>query len=154
MRARRNVTAGLAVMAVLAALANCAGSSHDSQRSGNPGQPRTDRDAQRNGPAAPKHPKRGGKQGRLIGDGSTSYTGPQPGQLRPRRLKPGDKPPQFVVFSWDGAGQDGQKLFSRFRAVAKKYDATMTYFLSGVYMLPAKKQDLYDPPRHSRGSSA
>ncbi|KAK1180320.1 hypothetical protein B7755_020505 [Streptomyces sp. NBS 14/10] len=154
MRARRNVTAGLAVMAVLAALANCTGSSHDSQRSGNPGQPRTDRDAQRNGPAAPKHPKRGGKQGRLIGDGSTSYTGPQPGQLRPRRLKPGDKPPQFVVFSWDGAGQDGQKLFSRFRAVGKKYDATMTYFLSGVYMLPTKKQDLYDPPRHSRGSSA
>lgn len=150
MRARRNVTAWFAVMAALAAVANCTGGS-DPQRPGSPSGPGSDHDAQRNGPAAPNHPKRAGK---LIGDGSMSDTGPQPGQLRPRRLKPGEKPPQFVVFSWDGAGQDSQKLFSRFRAVGKKYDAKMTYFLSGVYMLPTEKRDEYDPPRHSRGASA
>ncbi|CAM5585947.1 Lipoprotein OS=Streptomyces alboniger OX=132473 GN=CP975_19295 PE=4 SV=1 [Streptomyces alboniger] len=68
-------------------------------------------------------------------------------------MKPGQKPPQFVVFSWDGAGEDSQKLFSHFRKVAKRNDATMTYFLSGVYMLPEKKRDLYKPPRHLTGSS-
>ncbi|WP_249924360.1 hypothetical protein, partial [Streptomyces alboniger] len=57
------------------------------------------------------------------------------------------------VFSWDGAGEDGQKLFSHFRKVAKRNNATMTYFLSGVYMLPEDKRALYDPPQHMAGSS-
>ncbi|MCH5675131.1 hypothetical protein [Streptomyces gilvus] len=90
---------------------------------------------------------------RLIGDGSTAYTGAQPHLPRPERLKPGQKPPQFVVFSWDGAGEDSQKLFSHFRKVAKANHATMTYFLSGVYMLPEEKRDLYKPPQHSPGRS-
>ena len=90
---------------------------------------------------------------RLIGDGSTAYTGAQPHQPQPERLKPGEKPPQFVVFSWDGAGEDSQKLFSHFRKVSKENNATMTYFLSGVYMLPEEKSDLYRPPQHSPGRS-
>ncbi|MFE2434101.1 hypothetical protein [Streptomyces sp. NPDC059409] len=90
---------------------------------------------------------------RLIGDGSTAYTGVQPHLPRPERLKPGQKPPQFVVFSWDGAGEDSQKLFSHFREVAKENNATMTFFLSGVYMLPTEKRDLYSPPQHSPGRS-
>ncbi|MEU8522312.1 hypothetical protein [Streptomyces sp. NBC_01216] len=92
-------------------------------------------------------------QVRLIGDGSTAFTGAQPDQPTWQRLKPGEKPPQFVVFSWDGAGEDSQKLFSHFREVGKKYDATMTYFLSGVYLLPEEKRALYDPPQHAVGSS-
>ncbi|MBL1085682.1 hypothetical protein JK359_27580 [Streptomyces actinomycinicus] len=90
---------------------------------------------------------------RPIGDGSTAYTGSQPNLSSPERLKPGQKPPQFVVFSWDGAGEDSQKLFSHFRKVAKENNATMTYFLSGVYMLPEEKRDLYKPPQHSPGRS-
>jgi len=90
---------------------------------------------------------------RLIGDGSTAYTGAQPHMPRPERLKPGEKPPQFVVFSWDGAGEDSQKLFSHFRKVAKENNAKMTFFLSGVYMLPKDKRDLYRPPQHTPGSS-
>lgn len=70
-----------------------------------------------------------------------------------RRLAPGQKPPQFVVFSWDGAGEDSQRLFSHFRKVGKKYHASMTYFLSGVYLLPEAKRELYDPPKHNAGSS-
>lgn len=90
---------------------------------------------------------------RLIGDGSTAYTGTQPHLASPERLKPGEKPPQFVVFSWDGAGEDSQKLFSHFRKVSKENNATMTYFLSGVYLLPTEKRDLYRPPQHEQGSS-
>ncbi|GAB3166562.1 hypothetical protein [Streptomyces incanus] len=90
---------------------------------------------------------------RLIGDGSTAYTGTQPHLIKPERLKPGERPPQFVVFSWDGAGEDSQKLFSHFRKVAQENNATMTYFLSGVYMLPEEKRDLYRPPQHSPGRS-
>ncbi|GAA3147440.1 hypothetical protein GCM10010521_38380 [Streptomyces rameus] len=90
---------------------------------------------------------------RLIGDGSTAYTGSQPHLPVPERLSPGQKPPQFVVFSWDGAGEDSQKLFSHFREVAKENNATMTYFLSGVYTLPEEKRDLYKPPQHSPGRS-
>jgi hypothetical protein len=90
---------------------------------------------------------------RLIGDGSTAYTGAQPNLPKPERLKPGQRPPQFVVFSWDGAGEDSQRLFSHFRGVAKANNATMTYFLSGVYMLPEEKRFLYQPPGRSAGSS-
>ena len=90
---------------------------------------------------------------RLIGDGSTAFTGAQPHLPRPEQLKPGQKPPQFVVFSWDGAGEDSQRLFSHFRKVAKANNATMTYFLSGVYMLPEAKRELYRPPQHSPGRS-
>ncbi|MFF2012057.1 hypothetical protein ACFVWY_23645 [Streptomyces sp. NPDC058195] len=90
---------------------------------------------------------------RLIGDGSTAFTGRQPRQPVAVRMASGQKPPQFVVFSWDGAGEDSQKLFSHFREVGKKYHATMTYFLSGVYVLPKDKRELYDPPKHNAGSS-
>lgn len=90
---------------------------------------------------------------RLIGDGSTAFTGTQPHLPRPERLRSGQKPPQFVVFSWDGAGEDSQKLFSHFRKVARDNKATMTYFLSGVYLLPDEKRDLYHPPRRSPGRS-
>ncbi|MET7935417.1 hypothetical protein [Streptomyces sp. NPDC005322] len=154
MRVRRNVTAGLAVAAALSVLVNCSGDSGDGHGSGGHAAPHRDRDRPHKGPAAPKHPKRAAKAVRLIGDGSTSYTGPQPHQPRTDPLEPGEKPPQFVVFSWDGAGQDEQKLFSHFRAVGKKYDAKMTYFLSGVYLLPVDKRDLYDPPKHPRGASS
>ncbi|MGH3659998.1 MAG: hypothetical protein ACRDUA_25440, partial [Micromonosporaceae bacterium] len=47
-----------------------------------------------------------GPQTRLLGDGSTAFTGAQPNQPVPARLEPGEIPPQFVVFSWDGAGED------------------------------------------------
>jgi hypothetical protein len=91
---------------------------------------------------------------RLIGDGSTSYTGPQPNQPVPERLAPGERPPQFVVFSWDGAGEDDNRLFSHFRAVARETAATMTFFLSGIYTLPGSRRDLYLPPGKAPGASA
>ncbi|MFJ8044923.1 hypothetical protein ACIRBX_30915 [Kitasatospora sp. NPDC096147] len=88
-----------------------------------------------------------------IGDGSTSDTGPQPNQPTPEKLKPGERPPQFVVFSWDGAGELDNRLFTRFRALAKEHKASMTFFLSGIYLLPESKKDLYHPPQHRVGAS-
>ncbi|WP_035793598.1 polysaccharide deacetylase family protein [Kitasatospora mediocidica] len=89
----------------------------------------------------------------LIGDGSTSDTGAQPNQPKPEKLKPGEQPPQFVVFSWDGAGATDDNQFPRFLKLAEQYKATMTFFLSGIYTLPKTKTDLYHPPQHSVGAS-
>ncbi|MBO2450874.1 hypothetical protein J4573_27520 [Actinomadura barringtoniae] len=88
-----------------------------------------------------------------MGDGSTAYSGEQPGRRRPQRLAPGARPPQFVVFSWDGAGEDDNRLFSRFRAVGKEVGATQTFFLSGLYVLPQSEASRYHPPGHAVGSS-
>ncbi|HTJ70130.1 MAG TPA: hypothetical protein VL551_21520 [Actinospica sp.] len=92
---------------------------------------------------------------RLIGDGSTSDTGPQPNQPTSfERLGAGERPPQFVVFSWDGAGEDDNHLFSHFRKVAQETKATMTFFLSGIYTLPRGQRMLYAPPGKPLGASA
>ncbi|MEU1164623.1 hypothetical protein ABZ372_30250 [Streptomyces sp. NPDC005921] len=91
---------------------------------------------------------------KLIGDGSTADTGAQPHQPKAARMAPGSKPPQFVVFSWDGAGELSNQLFSRFRKVAADHGAKMTFFLSGIYTLPESKKDLYHPPQHQVGASA
>ncbi|MFF2809583.1 hypothetical protein ACFVT2_20870 [Streptomyces sp. NPDC058000] len=95
-----------------------------------------------------------GVQGKPIGDGSTAYTGKQPNQPpAPQKLEPGQKPPQFVVFSWDGAGEVGNGLFPRFRKLAKDHNASMTFFLSGLYLLPESKKRMYRPPNNRVGAS-
>ncbi|MFF8942582.1 hypothetical protein ACF1A5_09985 [Streptomyces sp. NPDC014864] len=138
MAATQRIAAGAVVAAACASsLAGCAG----------------DTDVSGQGAHGPLGAPAPGSVVRLIGDGSTAYTGAQPHLPRPERLEPGRKPPQFVVFSWDGAGEDRQKLFSHFRKVAKANNATMTYFLSGVYLLPKDRRDLYRPPQHEPGSS-
>ncbi|MEU9115123.1 hypothetical protein AB0D04_25880 [Streptomyces sp. NPDC048483] len=89
-----------------------------------------------------------------IGDGSTAYTGKQPNQPpAPEKLEPGQKPPQFVVFSWDGAGEVGNGLFPRFRKLAEDHNASMTFFLSGLYLLPESKKRIYRPPNNPVGAS-
>ncbi|GAA1984734.1 hypothetical protein [Kitasatospora viridis] len=90
----------------------------------------------------------------VIGDGSTEDSGPEPNQPVPEKLKPGEKPPQFVVFSWDGALEGDEHLFSHFREVAKESHAQMTFFLSGMYLLPNSKRYLYHPPKHPVGTAA
>ncbi|WP_306321158.1 MULTISPECIES: hypothetical protein [unclassified Streptomyces] len=91
---------------------------------------------------------------RAIGDGSTAYTGRQPHQpAAPERLEPGQRPPQFVVFSWDGAGEVGNGLFPRFLKLAEDHGAHMTFFLSGLYLLPESKKRLYRPPNNPVGAS-
>ncbi|MEV6730359.1 MULTISPECIES: hypothetical protein [unclassified Streptomyces] len=116
------------------------------------------------GCGADDHPARPGPGGsgpsgsaaavRPIGDGSTADSGPQPRQPgKPVPLQPGETPPQFVVFSWDGAGEIGNGLFPRFLKLAKDHGAAMTFFLSGIYLLPESKKDLYTPPNNPAGAS-
>ncbi|MFJ6788404.1 polysaccharide deacetylase family protein [Streptomyces angustmyceticus] len=94
------------------------------------------------------------RRGKPIGDGSTEYTGKQPHQpSAPEKLEPGQKPPQFVVFSWDGAGEVGNGLFPRFRKLARDHNASMTFFLSGLYTLPESKRRMYRPPNNPVGHS-
>ncbi|MEV7089798.1 hypothetical protein AB0O07_28575 [Streptomyces sp. NPDC093085] len=94
------------------------------------------------------------KNVRLIGDGSTADTGKQPHQPeKPVPLEPGQTPPQFVIFSWDGAGEVGNGLFPRFLKLAKDHGAAMTFFLSGLYLLPESKKTLYRPPNNPIGAS-
>ncbi|AYG81226.1 hypothetical protein DWB77_03368 [Streptomyces hundungensis] len=91
---------------------------------------------------------------KLIGDGSTADTGKQPHQPeKPVPLEPGQTPPQFVIFSWDGAGEVGNGLFPRFLQLAKDHGAGMTFFLSGLYLLPEAKKRLYRPPNNAVGAS-
>jgi hypothetical protein len=105
---------------------------------------------------APVQPRAAGAMlpARLIGDGSTSDTGPQPKQPQWQPLAAGERPPQFVVFSWDGAGEDDNHMFSHFRDVARETKATMTFFLSGIYTLPRSQRSLYLPPGKPPGASA
>ncbi|MET9511196.1 hypothetical protein ABZX62_22480 [Streptomyces flavidovirens] len=99
-------------------------------------------------------PSKTGDDIRLIGDGSTADTGKQPNQPdKPVPLQPGETPPQFVIFSWDGAGEVGNGLFPRFLKLAKDHDAAMTFFLSGLYLLPESKKSLYKPPNNPVGAS-
>jgi len=91
---------------------------------------------------------------RPLGDGSTANTGKQPGQPgKPEPLEPGQTPPQFVIFSWDGAGEVGNGLFPRFLDLAKEHGAHMTFFLSGLYLLPESKKRAYLPPNNAPGAS-
>ncbi|MFG3495575.1 hypothetical protein [Streptomyces sp. NPDC047928] len=99
-------------------------------------------------------PSPGANPGRPIGDGSTADTGKQPNQPRkPVPLEPGQTPPQFVIFSWDGAGEVGNGLFPRFLELARNHGAAMTFFLSGIYLLPESKKTLYRPPNNRVGAS-
>ncbi|WP_406100219.1 hypothetical protein [Streptomyces sp. NBC_01013] len=145
--ATKRFALGVMAVALVAGVAGCTGASSGPIDSG-PSAANGAAGAKKKAPeAAPKSAVR------LIGDGSTAFTGAQPKQPAVHRLAAGQKPPQFVVFSWDGAGEDSQRLFSHFREVGKKYHANMTYFLSGVYLLPEAKRKLYDPPKHNAGSS-
>ncbi|WP_328506366.1 hypothetical protein [Streptomyces sp. NBC_00391] len=98
--------------------------------------------------------KKPGKTAKPLGDGSTTYTGKQPNQPgKPQPLAPGETPPQFVVFSWDGAGDVGNGLFERFLKAGRDHDAHMTFFLSGIYLLPESKKRTYLPPNNAPGAS-
>lgn len=147
MAATKRITLGVMAVALLAGAAGCSGSDAGAQASGLGAVNGAAGGKKKAAEAAPK------SVFRAIGDGSTAFTGAQPKQPAVQRLAAGKKPPQFVVFSWDGAGEDSQKLFSHFREVGKKYHANMTYFLSGVYLLPEAKRMQYDPPKHNAGSS-
>jgi hypothetical protein len=143
---RRGVLgAGLGAAAAMG-IAGCGSSGSDG--SGHSGPGKGDGQGKDGKPSPSKN------EGRPIGDGSTSDTGKQSHQPpKPVPLEPGQTPPQFVIFSWDGAGEVGDGLFPRFLELARNHGAAMTFFLSGIYVLPESKKTLYRPPNNGIGAS-
>jgi hypothetical protein len=70
----------------------------------------------------------------------------------PRRLAPGQKPPQFVVVSFDGVGSHEKWEF--WRHVADTSGARFTGFLSGVYLLDSAHRTAYTAPGHKAGTNS
>jgi hypothetical protein len=70
----------------------------------------------------------------------------------PQRLRPGQRPPQFVVVSFDGVGWDA--MWQHWFDVADRVPFRFTGFLSGVYLLSEATQDHYHPPGYPAGTSA
>lgn len=69
-----------------------------------------------------------------------------------RALRPGEKPPQFVLFSFDGAGS--HEHWQRILPLAAKVNAHVTGFLSGLYLLPDSLRGTYHGPGHGAGRAS
>jgi hypothetical protein len=69
-----------------------------------------------------------------------------------RKLRAGEKPPQFVLFSFDGAGSHAH--WQRVLPLAEKVNAHVTGFLSGIYLLPDHLRGAYAGPGHGHGRAS
>lgn len=68
------------------------------------------------------------------------------------RLAPGEKPPQFILFSFDGVGVS--ENWDMFLDTAKKVDARFTALMTGLYFLTDKNKTHYQGPGYKPGESA
>ncbi len=70
------------------------------------------------------------------------------------KLEPGDQPPQFIIFSFDGAGS--HQRWNEFMAAADESNSRFTGFLSGIYLLgdAARYAGAYTGPGHKTGAAA
>lgn len=69
-----------------------------------------------------------------------------------KKLAPGEKPPQFVLFSFDGAGS--HEKWQTFLATAKQVNAQFTGFLTGIYLIDNDHRTAYTGPGHSPGKAS
>ncbi|GLZ39873.1 polysaccharide deacetylase [Actinokineospora sp. NBRC 105648] len=78
--------------------------------------------------------------------------GPQGPPAWMRKLNPGEKPPQFVLFSFDGAGS--HEHWQRFLPLARSVNAHFSGFLSGIYLLDDSQKADYTGPGHKPGKAS
>lgn len=78
--------------------------------------------------------------------------GAQPDGFVPTKLAPGQKAPQFVIISFDGAGWHDKWTY--WRGIQAKVPLHFTAFLSGTYMLSSATKLKYTGPGHSAGKSS
>ena len=80
-----------------------------------------------------------------------SATQAQGAPVRPwmRRFEPGERPPQFVVFSFDGGGY--KERWQLFLDTAKASQAAFTVFMTGTYFVPEASRTDYTPPGNPPG---
>lgn len=89
-----------------------------------------------------------GGMGRTV-EGTPAVEGPPPWMVT---LAADAQPPQFVLFSFDGAGDHAK--WQRFLGAARESGAHFTAFLSGVYLLPDERRGDYTGPGHAAGKSS
>lgn len=82
----------------------------------------------------------------------TSTTHTPPPRTWMRKLNPGEKPPQFVLFSFDGVGS--HEHWQRKLALAREVNARFTGLLTGLYLLPDSEKNQYTGPGHRPGRSS
>jgi len=75
---------------------------------------------------------------------TTAPAGAQPDGFVPIRLKPGQKPPQFIVLSFDGVGW--HEKWQYWKSIQDRVPFHFTGFLSGTYMLSTETRKKYDGP--------
>ncbi|MEJ2857152.1 MULTISPECIES: polysaccharide deacetylase [unclassified Saccharothrix] len=69
-----------------------------------------------------------------------------------RKVQPGEKPPQFVLFSFDGAAS--KTHWDRILPLSQRVNAHVTGLLSGVYLIPDAEGSSYTGPGHRPGYSS
>jgi hypothetical protein len=77
---------------------------------------------------------------------------PPPPPAWMHKLADGEKPPQFVLFSFDGAGS--HEHWQRMLPLARKANAHFSGFLSGIYLLPDSRRTEYTGPGHQPGKAS
>ena len=85
-------------------------------------------------------------------DGGVPAGGTEPDGFKITKLKPGEKAPQFVVFSFDGVGWD--EKWQYWFGISQKVPLHFTGFLSGVYLLSTTTKAKYQGPGHAPGKSS
>ena len=80
-----------------------------------------------------------------------SAPGRQPDGFVPTKLAPGQKPPQFIIVSFDGAGW--HEKWSYWKAIQDKVPFNFTAFLSGTYLLSDQTKTHYQGPGKNPGKS-
>lgn len=92
--------------------------------------------------------------GNAESQGVNAPATPPPPPPRPwmRRLNPGEKPPQFILFSFDGVGS--HEHWQRKLPLARKVNARFTGLLTGLYLLPDTDKAKYTGPGHRPGKSS
>ncbi|SDB95794.1 hypothetical protein SAMN05216410_1149 [Sanguibacter gelidistatuariae] len=68
------------------------------------------------------------------------------------KLAPGEMPPQFVIFSFDGVGW--HERWTEFSEAAAQVDARFTGFLTGIYLLTDDQRGAYTGPGHTSGKAS
>lgn len=76
-------------------------------------------------------------------------TGAQPAWMH--KLKPGEKPPQFIMFSFDGGASGAH--WAKVLPIAERTGARVTAMLSGPYLIPDHEGAEYTGPGHPKGAS-
>jgi hypothetical protein len=83
---------------------------------------------------------------------SASNPNAEPDGFVPTKLKPGQKPPQFIAVSFDGAGW--HEKWQYWFGIAKQVPFHFTANLTGLYLIDEAHKDAYHGAGHARGTSS